>query len=350
MSENKDIAIGILKRLFGNPKMDSPEHVQYEFNCPSAICKNDINKFNLNFNSNKIIFNCFKCGYHGVLHALITQYGTKEDVQRVWLLYPKSAYKSYNKPLIEKIDSDAISELPEGYRSLTKKYDSKYYYRAIKYLEKRKVTSDFIKKFELGYTEEGDRKFRIIIPSRNSKNQINYYEARTYFSNSRAITYLKPDFPNKLDIIFNESNINFDLPVYLVEGVFDMFPMINCIPLLGKDLSPYLVAKLIKHKTKIILCLDEDAIKDTIKLYNELSEYGLDVYVVEIIDDIAKFYEKNGKEALISLIRKYKKPNFLYLYKLRLNSKKNKKTHSEQQMLIELENYKKQIREEDENR
>ena len=60
MSENKDIAIGILKRLFGNPKMDSPEHVQYEFNCPSAICKNDINKFNLNFNSNKIIFNCFE--------------------------------------------------------------------------------------------------------------------------------------------------------------------------------------------------------------------------------------------------------------------------------------------------
>ena len=346
MSENKDIAIGILKRLVGNPKMDSPEHVQYEFNCPSKVCKNDKNKFNLNFNSDKIIFHCFKCGYHGVLHALAVNHGTQDDIQRINLLYPKSAHRVYKKPIFDNNESTAICELPEDYRPLINTYDSKYYRMAIKYLQKRRVSAETIKKYEIGYTEAGDRKFRIIIPSRNSQGNINYYDARSFFSKSKT-PYLKPDSPDKLSIIFNEQNINFDLPVYLVEGVFDMFPLPNCIPLLGKDLSPFLISKLLKHKTKVILCLDEDAIKDTIKIYNELTSYGIDTYFVEVKDDIAKFYERYGKKKLIELLRKYRKPDFTYMYNFQLNNKKKKKSERNyEQMREEIELYKKQITEE----
>jgi len=348
MEQNKDIVLGVLKRIFGNPKTSFSNQIQFEFNCPSSICKNDKNKFNLNFNSDKIIFHCFKCGYHGVIHSLIAKYGTKEDVQRVNLIYPRSAHQIYNRPIIQYSESNAVCELPTDYRSLTKKYDSKYYYRAMKYLEKRKVTPDIIKKYELGYTEDGNRKFRIIVPSRNNKGKINYYDARSFFTTSKT-PYLKPDFPNKLDIIFNENNINFDLPVYVVEGVFDMFPLNNCIPLLGKDLSPYLLMKFLKHKTKIILCLDEDAIKDTIRIYNELTSYGLDAYIVEVKGDIAKYYELYGKEKLIELIGTYKKPDFIYLYKLKLDSKKLKKKLNSEQLSQEIDNYKRQIKEEEDN-
>ena len=126
-----------------------------------------------------------------------------------------------------------------------------------------------------------------------------------------------------------------------------MFPLPNCIPLLGKDLSPFLISKLLKHKTKVILCLDEDAIKDTIKIYNELTSYGIDTYFVEVKDDIAKFYERYGKKKLIELLRKYRKPDFTYMYNLQLNNKKKKKSErNSEQMREEIELYKKQITEE----
>ena len=248
--QNKDIVLSILKRIFGNPKSDYTNQVQYEFNCPSKICKNDRNKFNLNFNYNKVAFHCFKCGYHGAIHSVVFDYGKEEDVKRINLLYPKSEHKIFKKSVLENIESTSTCELPADYRPLTDIYDSKYYRMAIKYLEKRKVSKETIKKYELGYTESGDRKFRIIVPSRNSKGEINYYDARSFLSNSKH-PYLKPPQPDKLSIIFNEYNINFDLPVYVVEGVFDLFPLPNCVALLGKDLSPFLIAKFLKHKTKI---------------------------------------------------------------------------------------------------
>ncbi len=345
MEQRQEISLGILKRLFGKPKKESPNQIQFEFNCPSAICKNDNNKYNLNFKLDKIIFHCFKCGFHGVLHHLVSAYGTPEDVSRVNLLYPKSAHQTYQKVLPKYEESIAVCELPKDYRPLTESYDSKYYHVAMKYLAKRKVTKEMIKKFELGYTEEGERKFRIIVPSRNRNGDINYYDARTFFSKEKT-TYLKPDYPNKLDIIFNEFNVNFDLPVYLVEGVFDMFPLQNVVPLLGKDISGFLLDKFIKHKSKVILCLDEDAIEDTIRYYEELTSYGIDVYIVEVKDDIAKYYEKYGKKKTFELLRTYKKPSFSYLYNLKLSKKKKeKRKKNTEQLYMEIEKYKKQINE-----
>ncbi len=349
MEQKQEIILGILKKLFGAPKREAINRIQYEFNCPSNTCKNDINKYNLQFNSNKIIFHCFKCGYHGALHSLVGKYGSEEDFEKIKILYPQEKYKVFKKTYSEFEESKVVCKLPKDYRPLTEKYDSKYYYVAMKYLAKRKVTKEMIKKFEIGYTEAGERQFRIIIPSRNKNGDINYYEARNYLNNN-AIPYFKPDFPDKLDIIFNEYNVNFDLPVYIVEGPFDMLPLTNAIVLLGKDLSRYLIAKFIKHKTKIILCLDEDAIEDTIRIYNELSSYGLNVYIVEVKDDIAKYYEKYGRKKLFELLGNYKKPNFTYFYSLSLNSKKprKKRKNNPEQMHREMEEYKKQIKEENE--
>ena len=146
--QNKDIVLSILKRIFGNPKSDYTNQVQYEFNCPSKICKNDRNKFNLNFNYNKVAFHCFKCGYHGAIHSVVFDYGKEEDVKRINLLYPKSEHKIFKKSVLENIESTSTCELPADYRPLTDIYDSKYYRMAIKYLEKRKVSKETIKKYE----------------------------------------------------------------------------------------------------------------------------------------------------------------------------------------------------------
>ena len=325
--ENNIVINSILKRILGDPKDEYENIVQFEFNCPSSYCKSDINKFNLGYNSELNIFHCWKCKYKGFVKKIIDDYGNDDEKEKIKLIFPKSS-KSYinnndnnfsnNKNIVEQ---NLICELPEGFRSLSQPYSSLYYRKAIKYLQNRKVDFDTIKKYNIGYTEEGPRKFRIIIPSYNIEGKINYYEARSYLPNIKP-TYLKPDFPDKQDIIFNLKNINFNLPVYLVEGVFDMFPLINAIPLLGKTISDLLLSKLLEFKSKVIICLDEDAKKDAYDIYFKLESLGLDVYYVEIKDDIAKYYELYGRKELVKIIINHKKIDFNHIFADKLKNKK----------------------------
>lgn len=312
----------MLKKVLKEPKKDIENLHEYEFNCPSQTCKHDKDKFNLNFSPEINIFRCWKCNYKGFVHRIFEDYGTEEDVIRI-----REVVQVKGKPKYEKVkkqfDENITCELPEGYRPLTKKWNSKYYYKALEYLRERHVDDEMIRKFQIGYTESGPRKFRIIIPSFNKNGEINYYEARSYFPWVKP-AYHKPDAEEvaKTSIIFNLSNIDFNLPVYLVEGPFDMLPLYNVIPMLGKEISDILLEKLVKHKTKVIMCLDEDALKDSIEIYNRLVECGLDVYFVEIKDDIAKYYEKNGREGLMNILRAHRKLDLKYIISLIMKDNK----------------------------
>lgn len=306
----------MLRKVLKEPKKDIPNLHNYEFNCPSQYCRHDREKFNLNFSTEINIFRCWKCNYKGFVHKVFEDYGTEEDLIRIKEIIPVKGKLKYEKQK-RHYDENITCELPEGYRILTKKWPSKYYYKAMEYLRERRVDDEMIRKHQIGYTESGPRKFRIIIPSFNKNGDVNYYEARSYLPWVKP-AYYKPDAEEvqKTAIIFNVSNINFNLPVFLVEGVFDMFPLYNAIPLLGKEIPDILLEKFMKYKTKVILCLDEDALKDSIDIYNRLVECGIDVYFVEIKDDIAKFYEKNGREALIEVLKAHRKLDLKYIIAL----------------------------------
>jgi len=326
-NEKNQSVLAIIKNVLKNPKTEHIGQIQFEFNCPSVKCKNDDNKFNLGLNVEVGIFHCWKCKYKGVIHKVVEDYGKQDDIERLNIVFPKENVASIDTIHIYDANKDydnITCELPDGFKSLSKEYNSKYYTYAMNYLKKRNVSMDIIKKHNIGYTEDGSRKFRIIIPSYNSKNKLNYYEARSYMPFIKP-NYYKPDQPKKSDIIFNEKNINFNLPVYLVEGVFDMFPLYNAIPLLGKDISDLLLHKLIVHKTKIIICLDEDAFLDVIELYNKLSSYDLDVYFVRVKYDIAEYYQKFGKDGLVQMIRQYKKLDFEEMINVVFENKKQNK-------------------------
>jgi DNA primase len=336
--EQKQMAVSILKRVLGSPKKDYKNLLQYEFNCPTAFCKTDSNKFNLGYNCDKGVFRCWKCNYKGVIHSLVSDYGTKEDAERLNLIIPKhnfSSRKVDRHDLILRDEVDVVCELPEGFIPLSKKTNAYNYMRAMAYLKGRNVSEDIIEKYNIGYTEAGPRAYRIIIPSYNQNGKLNYYEARAYLPWIKP-AYHKPDTPHKNDIIFNSKNINFNLPVFLVEGVFDMFPMYNSVPLLGKDISPLLLSKLVTHNTRVVICLDEDAIQDSIVLYNRLMSYGLDVWLVEVKGDIAEYYQKKGKEELIKLLSKKRKLDFNYIMELNMkDSRLGRKRFDEK--YIELE-------------
>lgn len=325
MSGENDLVINsIVKGILGEPKDDYEGIVQYEFNCPSSYCKSDVDKFNLAYHSQKHIFHCWKCKYKGFVRRIIDDYGTKGDAEKISLVVPKSQ-KSVRETTKEKqkkaFDDDVTCELPEGFMPLTERRSSHYYKKAVSYLMGRKVDWDTIKKYNIGYTEDGPRKFRIIIPSYNDNGKINYYEARSYLPKVKP-AYLKPDKPDKQDIIFNVSNVNFNLPVYLVEGVFDMFPLINAVPLLGKGISDYLVSKLVENESKVLICLDGDAKSDSYELYFRLEGLGLDVWFVDVKGDIAQIFQESGRGGVIEVLRTAKKLDFNHIFADRLKPKK----------------------------
>ncbi len=302
MEGNNNYAIvETIKGFLGSPKSeyDPLSRKQWQFNCLSPKCRHDTDKFNLEYNSEKHMFKCWKCGYKGFVYKLAADYGTSVDLERIKLLLPQDKIESLknqiqNKP---KIDHNLVTcKLPEGYFPLGKNRGTKLYNLAWDYLvHERKVSPDIIDKYQIGYTETGPRNLRIIIPSRNSLGQFNYYEARSYIKGPKVIPYLKPPSEEvaKNDIIFNEYFINWDLPVFLVEGVFDMFRVPNAIPVLGKEISDLLTDELLKNKCTVIICFDPDAIEKTVETYNKLSSLGLNVFFVDLVEYNQKYVEQN---------------------------------------------------------
>jgi len=326
MEQSKQIILSIFKRVLGEPKSEKENTTQFEFNCIKPKCRHDHDKFNLNFNSDKNIFHCWKCNYSGGVHKFAEDYGTEFEKQQVENLIPRD---SYVKPEINLFDNipteEVICKLPFGFKPFSWSVQSIFRQQALDYLFSRGISKEVIQKYNLGYVEEGYFKDRIIIPSYNTNNNLNYFVGRV-IDNSIKPNYQIPNVKKvpKNNIIFNENNVNFDLPVYLVEGVFDMFPLYNVVPMLGKIPSIALLRKLIKHKSKVIICLDEDAFSDSIDLYKQLESYGLDVYFVEIQDDIGKFFELFGKEKLMAHFQKnIRKMDFKYILELNMKAQKN---------------------------
>lgn len=302
------LVVNIIENFLGQPKSmkDIETRTNLEFNCPSETCRTDHNKFNLTYKISEKIYNCWKCKYRGFVFRLVRDYGNGENLKRLKLVLPEHSTKPFNVFRKKELDYDLITcDLPEGFLPLSRARQSNQYRLALNYaLNTRKISIAQIDKFKIGYAEIGSRKHRLIIPSFNSINRINYFEARAYLDNAK-MSYFKPDSPNKHDIIFNEKFINWDLPIYLVEGVFDALRLPNAIAMLGKVPSELLLNKLIKNNCTVIICLDSDALKDGIEIYKKLNSLGLNVFFVDLKGkkDISKTFEDEGQSGIDKLLQ-----------------------------------------------
>ena len=302
------LVVSIVQKCLGNPKSqkDSESRVQWEFNCPSPKCKHDHNKYNLAYQSQKKVFKCWKCNYKGYIHKLIRDNGAREDYDRLKLILPEYEVEPFSVFKKAAVDYELITcELPLGYLPLNCQRSSNLYKLAWDYVTNdRKITPSQIDKYKIGYTETGSRKFRIILPSFNAAGRLNYYEARSFLKDPK-VPYLKPDEPDKQDIIFNEQFINWDLPIYLVEGVFDAIRIPNAIAMLGKIPSPLLISKILRHNATVIVCLDADALRNGMDIYNMFYSLGLNVFFIDLKGkkDISKTYEDHGQTEIDKLLK-----------------------------------------------
>ncbi len=207
-----------------------------------------------------------------------------------------------------------IPKLPKEFISLSTPKLSREGKHAFNYLiNDRNFTLYDIKKYNIGYCEEGKYSHRIIIPSYDEKGNLNYFISRTYIPGEPR----KYDFPAlSRDIIFFELFINWDLPIILCEGVFDAITLKrNAIPLLGTNITHTLMKKLVESKVnKIYLTLDEDALKKSIKHCENLMNEGKKVYYVNLKD---KDPNKIGFNGMLEILYKTQPLTFKDLLSLK---------------------------------
>lgn len=170
---------------------------------------------------------------------------------------------------------------------------------AMLYLKKRGVTEQDIIKYQIGYCEEGKYAERVIMPSFDATGKINFFVGRSFDPEVR----LKYKYPQaSRDIIPFEMYVNWNIPVVLCEGGFDMLAIKrNAIPLLGKSITPKLMKRLVDSKIhKVYIALDKDAIVMALKHCETLMYLGKKVFLVEMDD---KDPSEMGFEAFLSLIQ-----------------------------------------------
>jgi DNA primase len=267
--------IEILEDILGDYKMHNDYKGQISFDCP--VCSYEIKgldtgdgKGNLEVNYKYNVYKCWSCSEshdtHGSVYKLIKKYGTPRQLKKYQLLkpeenedQPKKIYKQVKLPK----EFISFSDVSKGLTLLPQ------YRQALNYIKKRNITEEIIKKFNIGFCYDGEYANRIVIPSYDENGKINYFIARSYLTNVK-LKYKNPE-AEKEQIIFNEHLINWDNPIYIVEGPFDSIFLENAIPMLGKKLSEKLSIKLYETAKKIIIVLDGDAWNDAEKLYHKLN-------------------------------------------------------------------------------
>ena len=173
-------------------------------------------------------------------------------------------------------------KLPEEYKPMWVKSNSPIYKHALKYLKSRNISEDDMIKYSIGYCEEGLYSNRIIIPSYDEEGKLNFFVGRDIFDSKLKYR----NSPTPKDIIGFELFVNWKEPILLVEGALDAISTkINSIPLFGKTIMNSLKRKILEKKVKTLyVALDNDAVKDSMKIVEELMNEGIKVHMIKMTE------------------------------------------------------------------
>jgi len=273
-----NVLLGLVESVLGKGEVRSRNN--YAFYCPK--CKHHKRKLEVNMiptTKNENRWACWTCSnfkgttLKSLFNALKVNTSKFEELNKIL----GTAFKA------DKIKLDINVELPKEFRPFIelKKTDilSKH---ALKYLIKdRGISFEDIIKHNIGYCEDGRYRNKIIIPSYSKEGNLDYFVARSFDKES---TFPLDAPKSDKNIIGFESLINWDLPITICEGPFDALSIKrNAIPLFGKSIPEKLKKQLTLNSVKsIYLSLDEDALKNTLRISEELINLGKKVYVVRL--------------------------------------------------------------------
>ena len=291
---DKNIVVSTLTGILGSHL--TLKGNELAFYCP--FCNHHKQKLQVNTETQK--WHCWTCNSGG---KKLTSLLKKLDVDRKVISVIREIYGDSNyNPQLEDADTKVFISLPKEFISLneTPKGFNPEYKHAIHYLTQRGIGMKEIIKYNIGYCKEGLYSRRVIIPSYNSDGSLNYFVSRSYYQEEK-MKYKNP--PISKNVICFESQVNWNEPIILCEGVFDAITIKrNAIPLLGKFPSRILVEKIFMSGiSDIIISLDNDAINEALKAAEYFRKNGIHVKMMYLKDKDAadmgyeKFYEELKK-------------------------------------------------------
>jgi DNA primase len=266
--------VDILEDILGEHRLHNDYKGQISFDCP--VCSHEIKgldegdgKGNLEVNYKRNVYKCWVCAEthdtYGSLYKLLKKYGNTKQLKKYLLLKPEDGEQQKRNFVQVKLPKEfvAFKDASLGLK-MTPQYK-----QAFNYLNKRNITDLMIQMYNIGFCYTGHYEHRIIIPSYDSENILNYFIARSYLNNTK-MKYKNPEV-DKETLIWNEHLINWDEPVYIVEGAFDSIFLPNSIPMLGKFMTQNLFNKLYDNAKRVVIVLDPDAWEDSFRLYHRLN-------------------------------------------------------------------------------
>lgn len=308
---NNDL-LDLLDSVLGTHSRQSTS--EYYWHCP--FCSHRNPKLAINLNKGK--WHCWVCNQSG--NKLISLF-KKLNCSRQQIIQLLNIIEEDNFTYLP-LQNNSIESLtlPQEYSLLLKPNKKFEYKHAINYIKSRNLTELDIIRYQLGYCIEGTYQNRIIIPSYDKNNKLNYFIARSFFN--EKLKYKNPKVSK--DIIPFANHINWNYPIVLCEGVFDAMTIkTNAIPLLGKTVSTELMKQIITSGIKdIYLALDSDALINSIDLAISLNKENRNVYIVSLD---AKDPSEIGFIGMKRAIKQASKLSFSELVRLKINatSKKN---------------------------
>jgi DNA primase len=289
---------------------------EHAYHCP--FCHH--HKPKLQINDKTFKFHCWSCNAGGNLmylgkrigmsdfdlSDLIGRCGMSEEIRKKL----KDDWGGSIKELLDNITAEIAEDddentsqlfLPSEFKpalELSNSITNPLERNAISYLKQRGITKKHIIKYNIGFCPTGLYGGRIIVPSYDSRNQLNYFIARSIFAEEKQ-KYKNP--PVSKDVIVFSNQIDWKQPITLCEGVFDAIALKrNSIPLLGKFVQKTLMGAIKNTNPDIYICLDSDAQEDAMVLYNKIKPY------VKSVRNI-KLDSKDAGENTFQNILKYQK-------------------------------------------
>ena len=235
--------LSLLSVVIGNPGRNVRKENEHIFFCP--FCSHYKQKLQVNLVNQK--WHCWVCDSKGrTLKQLFYKLNaTPNQFIELTDIVGESYYYT------EKSDTVEVISLPKEYIPLWKNEGNRIIRKhALLYLKKRNITNKDIIKYEIGYCEDGLYRNRIIIPSYDNMNKLNYFIARNFYKG--GMKYKNP--PVSKNVIMFENHINWNLPIVICEGAFDAITIKrNVIPILGKTLPETLLEKMVYGGTNKVI-------------------------------------------------------------------------------------------------
>jgi len=284
--------------VFGVGNLDKKEKNYYVW-CP--ICRPSAKeKRKLVIRVEDDACHCWTCGFKArTLVSLLYKFSTreklalyKEKINTSANILTLSDLEPKNKPL-KLPESTQLLNLAPNWHPDTK--------AAFRYLSSRGITPELCWRYQICISNDYHYRRRILIPSFDVNGKLNFYVGRS-IDNKTKPKYINPDV-DRLSVIFDDINIDWSKQLIICEGVFDMIKCgENSVPLLGSELneSSLLFNKIVANHSPVILALDADARKKTLRIYNKLLEYDVNVKILDVKTDPGDMSRDGFKELLSS--------------------------------------------------